>query len=451
MGIPSFKINDRALRNFLSFVYQYDQLLKEFGAIKIQPTNECKLALKKRRKNIASCPTGKQAVKINQDSSIYSIEKISQLGVSIARNLPVKDECGFWSSLRCLNDGQQPLNISTLLNNSFFSKKTARIYFDIHRLPHQSMLKLGGSKVTRRFVPCVQRAHGSGAIFPLASAQQRLFSFEYHHEGGARHWYIIPACERDHLRRVIDQHDASLCLDHGQLFLDPSVLEKNRIRYHQVVQYPNEFLVIAAGALAQSFTEDAMWSESVPFALPSWIEDGHGSLPSSSCQCSRSHDTSVEKVDVALFRDELIQKYIATHLEATAYHESTALKGSTPLLTPSVSLERKDLDNRETEAIAIPTLNYSESNSLNSTYYLICLGFFDTRQWCSITHLFLRLYRIRRFRGRSLHNETWTHYHQRWFMGLSSPSIKRTHSNRESPRPKLLAGVSLLKKRLFRI
>ncbi|CAF1548142.1 unnamed protein product, partial [Rotaria sordida] len=63
----------------------------------------------------------------------------------------------------------------------------SRSYFDMHRLPHQSLLKLGGTKVTRQFIPCVRRAHGPGSIFPMTSAQQRLFSIDYHHEGGAHH------------------------------------------------------------------------------------------------------------------------------------------------------------------------------------------------------------------------------------------------------------------------
>ncbi|CAF3809660.1 unnamed protein product, partial [Rotaria sp. Silwood1] len=40
----------------------------------------------------------------------------------------------------------------------------------------------------------------------MTSARQRLFSIDYHHEGGAHHWYIIPNREREVLQRIIDHY-----------------------------------------------------------------------------------------------------------------------------------------------------------------------------------------------------------------------------------------------------
>ncbi|CAF1240476.1 unnamed protein product [Rotaria sordida] len=204
----------------------------------------------------------------------------------------------------------------------------SRSYFDMHRFPHQSLLKLGGTKVTRQFIPCVRRAHGPGSIFPMTSAQQRLFSIDYHHEGGAHHWHIIPTGEREILQGIIDQYKPTICLDHGQLLIDPLILDKNHIRYHRVIQHPNEFIVLSAGTLAQSFTEDASWSESVAFALPSWIEEGHANVSVPRCQCDIPRDFLPEIIDVTLFRPEFIRRYINSHLNVTTDNKSPTLKGS---------------------------------------------------------------------------------------------------------------------------
>ncbi len=67
MDVPTLQINENDLQNFISFIYKHERLLKEFGAIKIQPNIECKLALKKREKNIVLCPNMEQIVKINKD------------------------------------------------------------------------------------------------------------------------------------------------------------------------------------------------------------------------------------------------------------------------------------------------------------------------------------------------------------------------------------------------
>jgi len=213
------------------------------------------------------------------------------------------------------------LGISVFNNKSFFYSKTSRIYFQTHRLPNQSLLKLGGKKVTGQFAPCVRRAHQSGAIFPLTCARQRLFSIDYHHEGGARHWYIIPPSERNIIQKLLDQQKCSFCLDHGELLIDPSVLDKHNIRYYRLIQRPNQFVVLSAGTLSQSFTEDQTWNESIDFALPSWIEEGHANAPS--CQCNSLPST----IDVNLFRHELIQSYISTHLHIVNDDKLLPLKG----------------------------------------------------------------------------------------------------------------------------
>ena len=314
MQIPTFQINDNDLQNLIPYIYKREQILSEFGAIKIQLNSECKLALKKRQKNLLLPPKTEHIVKISQGDNIYAVQKGDHFYEFPKKNPLITDEVSFWSSLPCSENEAQLLNISSSVNKSFFSQKTSRIYFDIHRLPNQSLLRLGGTKIARQFVPCVRRAHQSGAIFPFTCAQQRLFSIDYHHEGADHHWYIIPARERESLQKIIDQQSFPTCLDHGQLFIDPSVLDRNHIRYHRIVQHANEFIVLSAGTLAQSFTYGASWSESISFALPSWIEHGHASISTLSCSCNIPDEHLSKTIDITLFKPELVQRYMASYL-----------------------------------------------------------------------------------------------------------------------------------------
>ncbi|CAF3516143.1 unnamed protein product [Rotaria socialis] len=349
MDVPILQINEYELQNLVRFIYKHEKLLKEFGGIKIQLNADCKLALKKRRKNMMSNPIPEQIVKMSSNELIYSIEKIdqnydfTQYKATTTTTTTTTNERNFWSSLSRSSDERRQVNISLLPNQSFFSQKQSRIYFDIHRLPQQSLLKLGGSKVTRQFVPCARRAHGPGAVFPLTSTKQGLFSIDYHHEGGVHHWYIIPISQREVLRKISDHKNSSICLEHGKLLIDPSVLDKHRIRYHRILQHPNEFVVLSAGTLAQSFTEDASWSESITFALPSWVQDYHASVVAPSCQCNISHDSSMNTIDSTMFRQELIQRYIDSYLDINTEEKSIALKecADTDMFTMSKSTSIK--------------------------------------------------------------------------------------------------------------
>ena len=327
MDAPTFQVAENELENLLSFIYKHEMILKEFGAMKIQLNTNCNLALKKRPKKLVVCSNMKHIVKIREDEPVYAVQNVDHINQCTDQGSLVADEDSFWSSLTCSSNKQRQVNISLIPNKSFFLRKTSRSYFDIHRLSYQSLLKIGGTHVARQFVPCARRAHGPGAIFPLSCTEQRLFSIDYHHEGGIHHWYIIPNRERDLLRHIVDQQSSSVCLDHGKFFIDPSVLDKNHIRYHRIIQQPNEFVVLSAGTLAQSFTEDASWSESISFALPSWIEEGHAYVSTPSCQCDIPWANLTGTVDVTLFKHDSIQRYINSHLNIIENVELMAPEG----------------------------------------------------------------------------------------------------------------------------
>lgn len=327
VDIPTFEINENELSNMISFIYKHCEVLKEFGGIKLKVGKECKLALIKRRKKSVLCSSIKQIIEKSKDEGIYLIKKVDNIDKSIQENLLKIDKFNFWSSLSCLNNEKRQFNICRLFNKSFFSRKRSRLYFDIHRLPTQSLLKLGGSKITRQFVPCMKRSYKSGGIFPLSCVQHHLFSIDYHHEGSDHHWYIIPNSQRDSLQKLINKTNSLICLDHEQLLIDPFILNKNNIRYHKIIQHQNEFIVLSAGTLTQSFTEDGTWNESISFALPSWIEEDHANIYHLSCQCNIHQDYLLNKIDLNLFRHELIQKYIISQLNIQNHDKSLTLKG----------------------------------------------------------------------------------------------------------------------------
>ncbi|CAF1061803.1 unnamed protein product [Adineta steineri] len=77
--------------------------------------------------------------------------------------------------------------------------------------------------------------------------------------------------------------------------------DKYYIRYHRIIQHSNEFIVLLAGTISQSFTEDACWTESIPFALASWIKDGHSNNQNSTCQCQINHFLKTQTIDNTLF------------------------------------------------------------------------------------------------------------------------------------------------------
>jgi len=309
MDAPTIQIGSSDLQNVINFIFSHEPTLKEFGAIKIQLSSECTLALKK-RKIPPPCTSTQKLTKVGKDELIYTVQKNEDENIYDKQRSTIMNEKTFWSSLSGSVSKCHRSSVSILPKKTFFYEKWSRQYFSIHCVPKQSLLQLGGTKITKQFTPCLSRAHGPGAVFPLSSAQQRLSLLVYHHQGGPRHWYIIPAYEREALRKILQRQSFSNCLEHEELLIDPMVLDKHHIRYHRLAQYPNEFVVLSAGAIAQSFTEDASWSESIPFALPSWIEDGHANARDSSCQCNINLFSLPTPIDISLFTYELIQKYI---------------------------------------------------------------------------------------------------------------------------------------------
>lgn len=314
MDAPTLSTNNSNTEDFITFIHKHESLLQQYGAIKIQPSTEFQIPLKKKRIRLMPPSVIQQVTQLNRDAFIYSVNAVSCIGQDYSDKLPSIDESSFWLSLSHSNNKQRISNVSIVPKTSFFLKRIHRADFDIHRLPHRSLLRLCDNRILHQFVPSLIRTHGPGAIFPLSTTHQRLFSFNYHHEGGTRYWYIIPASEREGLQRVIQQHMPSTCIDHGHVLVDPLMLDRYKIRYHRIVQHPNEIVILAAGALSQSFTGNATWSETAEFALPSWLADGHASAQTT-CRCRLPSTSLSKRIDTKVFTQELVERYITNHLK----------------------------------------------------------------------------------------------------------------------------------------
>ncbi|CAF1342548.1 unnamed protein product [Adineta steineri] len=268
MFVPSMEINSSDLKNLIQFVFKNEKILKEFGGIKITLNSQCQLALKKRQISCI-CSTTQIITKISKDQLIYSVEKKEHTKKYVQQQFSITNEQTFWSVLKDSQNKWAHSSISRIKNQTLFYKKFSKDTFSIHSIPKQSLLQLGGKKVLDHIVSSLTRSNGPGGIYPLSNNEHELFSLIYHHQGGPRHWIIIPAYQREHLRRIINEENPLICLEHGQLLIDPLFLDKHHIKYHKLIQYPNQFVILSAGVLSQSFTEDSSWSESISFALPS--------------------------------------------------------------------------------------------------------------------------------------------------------------------------------------
>ena len=326
MNVPTLSASMDDLINLLSFVYKHEPLLKQYGAIKIVPSTDLKDILKKHRMNLKPDVIIRQITKINRDDLTYSVTNLPLTDNMESNQLSPMNESAFWLSLSQIDTERQMTGVSYMPAKSFFLKRVHRTDFNIHHLPVRSLLRFCNDNLLCQFVPTLIRTYGPGAIFPLSTARQRLFTFNYNHEGGIRHWYVIPASEREALERVFRNEKNSICIDHGHILIDPFMFDKYKIRYYRINQQPGTIVILAAGTLSQSFTEDASWNETIDFAMPSWLDDGHANAPQS-CSCRADMIPYPSIINTNIFNRTLIQQYISTNLSIFVDDKSSLKTG----------------------------------------------------------------------------------------------------------------------------
>jgi hypothetical protein len=118
-----------------------------------------------------------------------------------------------------------------------------------------------------------------------------------------------------------------MCINHQNIIINPLVFDKYNIRYHQLIQNTNEFVVLSAGAFSQGFSENSSWNETIGFALPSWIYDGHANEQLSLCNCHLDQHYLSNPIDINPFRHELVQKWIQNNINLSNNHKTIIYQG----------------------------------------------------------------------------------------------------------------------------
>ncbi|CAF0872332.1 unnamed protein product [Adineta steineri] len=332
--IPTMLLKDKELKDLLKYVYKNESLLKENGAIKLIPPKKFKNLLKKTPINVPLRSTIQQVTQIGNDDLIYSIKtnSLNENKEILNENILLNDET-FWLLLPNGSNTENISNISIINDQSLFLKRVDRDQFDFHDLPFKSLLKLSGKKFCKKYSSTLIKAHGPGAIFPLSANKQNLYQLNYHHEGGIRYWYIIPSEERKKFEKVFQENKPSICVEHDEIIINPSFFNKFNIKYKKVTQEANEILILASGILSQSFTQDEILCESIHFGLPSWVFDQF-TRNSSLCRCKLSSNSNKdEAIDMNLYNDAAIQKYIQKYFQINIHqNKDSELDEAIPFL-----------------------------------------------------------------------------------------------------------------------
>ncbi|CAF4274372.1 unnamed protein product, partial [Adineta steineri] len=143
------------------------------------------------------------------------------------------------------------------------------------------------------------------------------------------------------LEKVFQENKPSICVEHDEIIINPSFFDKFNIKYKKVTQKVNEILILSCGILSQSFTQDEILCESIHFGLPSWVFDQF-TRNSSLCRCKLpSNSNKDESVDMNLYNDEAIQKYMQKYFQINIHqNKDSELNEAIPFLD---NINKEDL------------------------------------------------------------------------------------------------------------
>ena len=123
-----------------------------------------------------------------------------------------------------------------------------------------------------------------------------LISLNYLHHGAPKIWYIIHPSSYSKLEELVNKFKlfsdiSSSCLSplqHKSLLIKPSFLHLHSIEFYQIEQKINELVVIFPGIYHFYFDTGFNLSETVKYALPSWLQFQRRSPRLCSCSISSS-------------------------------------------------------------------------------------------------------------------------------------------------------------------
>ena len=131
-----------------------------------------------------------------------------------------------------------------------------------------------------------------------------LYSINYLHSGAPKFWYTIDLNSNKDFEDLAKSkfsesfRECDEFLRHKTTLIDPTVLIKNGINLHKIVQKPREFVIARAAAYHAGFNAGFNIAEAVNFAMPSWLDIADNV---SYCKCAKD---SV-RIDMEDFRKRL--------------------------------------------------------------------------------------------------------------------------------------------------
>jgi hypothetical protein len=153
-----------------------------------------------------------------------------------------------------------------------------------------------------------------------------LISLNYLHYGAPKIWYIIhPSCYTkfeelvNKLKLFSDISSSSSCLSplqHKTLLIKPSFLQLHSIEYYQIEQKINELIIIFPGIYHFYFDTGFNLSETIKYALPSWLEFQRCSPRL--CSCSISSSLIINNLNRRFFTTDILKKFQEEYLTSTS-------------------------------------------------------------------------------------------------------------------------------------
>ena len=149
-----------------------------------------------------------------------------------------------------------------------------------------------------------------------------LISLNYLHHGASKIWYIIHPTSYSKFEELVNKLKlfsdiTSSCLSplqHKSLLIKPSFLHIHSIEYYQIEQKLNELVVIFPGTYHFYFDTGFNLSETIKYALPSWLQFQRRSPRL--CSCAISSTTIM--VNRRFFTAEILNKFQQEYLTSTA-------------------------------------------------------------------------------------------------------------------------------------
>ncbi|CAF1069086.1 unnamed protein product [Rotaria sordida] len=152
-----------------------------------------------------------------------------------------------------------------------------------------------------------------------------LISLNYLHHGSPKIWYIIhPSCytkfeELVNKLKLFSDISSSCCLSplqHKTLLIKPSFLHIHSIEYYQIEQKLNELIVIFPGTYHFYFDTGFNLSETVKYALPSFLQFQRRSPRL--CSCTISSSSIFVNINRRFFTNDILNQFQKEYLTSTS-------------------------------------------------------------------------------------------------------------------------------------